>query len=129
MELPGVGLCPQGKFSSLNTLSRGGCRISEGANKGIYNGWFAKKNDDWLIQLAPQSQLRGHNMKLFKPHRSTNCLTRSSSFSVRVINNWNSLQQSVIYIILLIYSHTSSGRWWVSIVVVQPTFLCYMPSG
>ena len=23
-----------------------------GANRGIYNGWFAKKNDNWLKQLA-----------------------------------------------------------------------------
>ena len=37
---------------------------------------------------------RGHNMKLFKPH--ANCLLRSSFFSVRVINDWNSLPQSVI---------------------------------
>jgi len=37
---------------------------------------------------------RGHDMKLLKPH--TNCLTRSSFFSVRVINDWNSLPQSVI---------------------------------
>ena len=37
---------------------------------------------------------RGHTMKLFKPH--TNCLSRSSFFSVRVINDWNSLPQTVI---------------------------------
>jgi len=38
---------------------------------------------------------RGHNMKLQKPH--TNCLPRSSLFfSVRVINDWNSLPQTVI---------------------------------
>ena len=33
-------------------------------------------------------------MKLFKPH--TNCLSRSSFFSIRLINDWNSLPQSVI---------------------------------
>ena len=37
---------------------------------------------------------RGHDMKLLKPH--TNCLTRASFFSVRVMNDWNSLPQSVI---------------------------------
>ena len=35
-----------------------------------------------------------YDKRLQKPH--TNCLSRSSFFSVRVINDWNSLSQSVI---------------------------------
>ena len=47
-----------------------------------------------LFSPSTISMTRGHNMKLQKPH--TNCLPRSSFFSVWVINDWNSLPQSVI---------------------------------
>ena len=36
-------------------LFKGGSRFQkEGANRGIYKSWFAKKSNSWLIQLATQ---------------------------------------------------------------------------
>ena len=43
-----------------------------------------------LLQLQ---KVLGHTMKLFKYH--VNSLTRSNFFSNRVINDWNSLPQSI----------------------------------
>ena len=37
---------------------------------------------------------RGHNRKIFKPH--SRCVPRTSFFAIRVINDWNSLPQSVV---------------------------------
>jgi len=37
---------------------------------------------------------RGHNLKLYKPRTSSR--VRSSLFTVRAINNWNSLPHTVI---------------------------------
>ena len=51
-------------------------------------------NYENFFSFSTTAMTRGHNMKLFKPH--THSLTRSFFFSVRVINDWNSLPQSVI---------------------------------
>ena len=55
---------------------------------------FYSINTENFLSFSTITTTRGHNMKLFKPH--TNCLSRSSFFTVRVINGWNSLPQSVI---------------------------------
>ena len=50
-------------------------------------------NNEWLIR-DPSTRTRGHSMKLEK--RRCSSTTPQHCFSNRVINNWNSLPESVI---------------------------------
>ena len=48
-----------------------------------------------FFQPAPTHYgLRGHSVKIYKPYCRT--ILRKSSFSLRVIDDWNSLHQSVV---------------------------------
>ena len=52
------------------------------------------KTDKHLYFTQSQLTLRGHSLKLVKPHART--LIRSNFFSHRVINSWNSLPDTVV---------------------------------
>ena len=47
-----------------------------------------------FFKFQESTRTRGHNLKLFKI--SPNCTIRANSFSIRVINDWNSLPQSIV---------------------------------
>ena len=58
----------------------------------ITNNFYDVNMED-IFSFSTVLATRGHNKKLFKPH--TYCL-KVFFFTIRVINNWNSLPQSVI---------------------------------
>ena len=47
-----------------------------------------------LFSRATLCRTRGHSLKIFVPHHSTDI--RARFFSIRVINTWNSLPESVV---------------------------------
>ncbi|MES9976167.1 MAG: reverse transcriptase family protein [Candidatus Thiodiazotropha sp.] len=51
---------------------------------------------DALLELAPPSSLRGHELKLVKPRSKKNA--RAKFFSHRVVTDWNSLPQEAIQV-------------------------------
>ena len=51
-------------------------------------------NKDKLFQMATFQATRGHPLKLFKRRSRLN--VRANSFSMRVIDNWNSLPTNVV---------------------------------
>jgi hypothetical protein len=58
---------------------------------------IAKKFDDIEFNtyfMRSTTELRGHSCKLFKPGFHLDC--RKYSFSKRVINIWNSLEENII---------------------------------
>ena len=51
-------------------------------------------NPELIFQRDLSSRTRGHSLKLLKPHVKSNL--RKYSFSVRIINDWNSLPNEVV---------------------------------
>ena len=47
-----------------------------------------------LFTTVPSSTTRGHNYKLFKPQTASR--VRSTFFTVRAINDWNSLPNHIV---------------------------------
>ena len=59
----------------------------------LMNGHLNLNKEDF-IQAAPSAGTRGHPLKLAKPRAETR--TRRNHWSVRVINDWNSLPEDVV---------------------------------
>jgi len=54
--------------------------------------------------------LRGHSMKIYKPRCRT--VLRKNSFSLRVIDDWNSLPQSVVSASSVNDSKNKLNKFW-----------------
>ena len=51
-------------------------------------------SEDKLFKMATYQAMRGHPLKLFKRH--SRVIVRANSFSMRVIDTWNSLPSNVV---------------------------------
>ena len=51
-------------------------------------------NPNEFFQFYSNSITRGHDYKVYKPHAQR--LVRSNSFSIRIINHWNSLPTNIV---------------------------------
>ena len=63
-----------------------------------------------LFQVSTEERTGGHNLKLFKPRLSKGLLIRKNFFSIRVINTWKSLPQSVVDGLILNQFKTKMSR-------------------
>ena len=55
---------------------------------------FCAMDETSLFELDTQSGTRGHQLKVKKPH--CKLLSRANFFSIRVINAWNKLPDSIV---------------------------------
>ena len=67
-------------------------------------------NPDILFSRAESTITRGHSEKLLKPR--SRLQTRANSFSRRVIEDWNSLPESVIYTKTINSFKSGIYRYW-----------------
>ena len=63
-----------------------------------------------FFQVA-DSSTRGHNLKLFK-HRCSRSI-RMHSFAVRIIEDWNSLPEDIIYSKTVLQFKTKLDKFWI----------------
>ena len=60
----------------------------------VYKYMNEKYHNKDLFEISSEERTRGHRLKLFKPRCRTNI--RQNFFTVRVIEDWNSLPEEVI---------------------------------
>ena len=71
---------------------------------------FDKIDSNLFFTFSDNSITRGHNRKIFKPN--SNCNIRSNSFSLRIINDWNSLPQEAVDCETINSFKTILKRFW-----------------
>lgn len=81
-------------------------------------------NKDKLFDMALYRPTRGHPLKLFKRRARLN--TRKNSFGIRVVDNWNSLPESVVMAPSLnAFKSRLNSHWHNHPTKFEPT--CYAP--